>query len=124
MTCDKQQHLAHLPELEGADFGGILHRFNATCDSYTTEWIHGKRTPVYNALTRQCVLSNSTRTGKNWYCNEPPWTNGAADEDKRRLCWCAPTIFKPQKVCEKNITNIINVTNNINAVKPRRFILI
>ena len=71
MTCDKQQHLAHLPELEGADFGGILHRFNATCDSYTTEWIHGKRTPVYNALTRQCVLSNSTRTGNNWYCNEP-----------------------------------------------------
>ena len=39
-------------------------------------------------------------------------------KDKRRLCWCAPTTVKPQKMCEKNITNIINVTNNINAVKP------
>ena len=97
-----QQHLAHLPELEGADFGGILHRFNATCDSYTTEWIHGKRTPVYNALTRQCVLSNSTRTGNNWYCNDHIHRmNGAADEDKRRLCFPATT-FKPQKVCDVN----------------------
>ena len=65
MTCDKQQHLTHLPELQGPDFGRILHRFNATCDSYTTEWIYGKRTPVFNALTRQCVLSNITRTGNN-----------------------------------------------------------
>ena len=113
MTCDKQQHLDHLPELQGSDFGKILHRFNASCDSYTSQYIHGKRTPVYNALTRQCVLSNLTRTGKNWYCNEPPWTNGAPDEDKRRLCWCAPTSEKPQKICDR--TNYINITkyNNI-----------
>ena len=57
MTCDKQQHLNHLLELEGADFGGILHRFNATCDSYTTEWIHGKRSPVFNALTLALTIS-------------------------------------------------------------------
>lgn len=118
MTCDKQQHLNHLPELEnGPDFGGILHRFNATCDSYTIEYQYGKRTPVYNALTRECVLSNASRTGNNWYCNEPPWTNGVADEDKRRLCWCAPTTTKPQKICDVNRTRWINTTRYINTTR-------
>ena len=75
MTCDKQKHLFHLPELIGNNFGGILNRFNLSCDSYTSEWLNNGVTPVYNSLTRACVLSNTSIYYDNWDCNSQPKSN-------------------------------------------------
>ena len=120
MTCNKQMHLNHLVEINTTDkLNNLLTRFHVSCETYTSEWLNGKRTPVYNTLTRQCILSNTTRTGTNWFCNEPPWSNGGADENKRRLCWCAPTTTKPMIQCEQNITNLVNVTRWVNRTKLR-----
>ena len=111
MTCDKKQHIQHLHEINtNAKLKNILKRFNMTCDSYTTGWLNGHNTPVYNALTRQCALTNTTRTGDQWFCNTQPLSNNIPSEDKRRLCWCAPTTEKPQKVCELNKTRWLNET--------------
>ena len=111
MTCNKKKHLQHLVDINTTrQLNDLLKRFHVQCHSYTTAYLNGKRTPVFNALTYDCILSNISRSGSNWYCDEPPWENGNPSENKRRLCYCTSPISTQQKIC----TEYINKTNYIN----------